>query len=212
MPILKHKGRIVFFAHVPKCAGTAVSRYLTSLVGPMSFSDTKFLSIPSSDRWSKSSPQHIPASSLERLFVPGFFDESFAVVRHPINRIAAVFLFQKEKEGTVQTGTTFEDWLSSIRHLQGEQPFLYDNHTRPMIDFVPQGAKVFHLEDGLDHMQSWLENILELSDAEKGQTVPRINTRYNRLKGQVPKFEISDEATALIHEIYRQDFERFGYE
>lgn len=212
MPIIRHGGQVIHFAHVPKCAGTAVVRYITNRTGPMAFWDSRFFEQPERDRWTKSSPQHVPAAILERLFPPHFFDARFAVVRHPADRLAAVYLFQTEKEGSVSPETSFEDWLRALPDLPRDQPFLYDNHTRPMVDFVPPEARVFRMEDGLDRVQAWIDTTLGLDPDPDHPQIPRINTRYRRLGGKVVKFDISTEARMLVERLFAQDYERFGYD
>lgn len=212
MPIIRHGGQVIHFAHVPKCAGTAVVRYITNRTGPMAFWESRFFEVPARDRWTKSSPQHVPLAVFDRLFPPGFFDARFAVVRHPVDRMAAVYLFQLEKEGSVSPETAFEDWLRALPDLPADQPFLFDNHTRPMVDFVPPEAAVFRMEDGLDRVQAWIDDRLGLAPDPEHPQIPRINTRYRRLGGKVPEFGISAEARALVERLFATDFERFGYD
>lgn len=212
MPIIRHGGQLIHFAHVPKCAGTAVVRYITNRTGPMAFWDSRFLEVPHRQRWTKSSPQHVPLAALERLFPPGFFDARFAVVRHPVDRMAAVYLFQLEKEGSVPAQTRFEDWLRALPDLPADRPFIFDNHIRPMVDFVPGDAVVFRMEDGLDRVQAWIDTALGLAPDPEHPQIPRINTRYRRLGGKVLEFEISDKARTLVEEVFAMDYERFGYD
>lgn len=212
MPIVRHGGKLVHFAHVPKCAGTAVVRYISGRTGDVAFWDSQFLSVPGRQRWTKSSPQHVPLAAFERLFPPGFFDARFAVVRHPVDRMAAVYLFQVEKEGSVSAETGFEGWLRAIPDLPAEKPFIYDNHTRPMVDFVPEDAVIFRMEDGMERVQAWIDTTLGLTPDPEHPQIPRINTRYRRLGGTLPDFEISAKARALIADLHAADFERFSYD
>lgn len=212
MPIIRHSGRLIYFAHIPKCAGTAIHRYITSRTGTMAFSNTKFLATAEEFRWTKSSPQHIPIAALDLLFPVGFFDESFALTRHPVDRMAAVFLFQREKEGSIPVELTFEAWLGRLNDHRASNPFVFDNHTRPMGDFVPEEATLFRMEDGLEDLKMWIDQKLDLAPDPAFAQIPRINTRYRRHDGNMPKFEISSEARELIWSLYRDDFERFGYD
>ena len=216
MPIIRHKGqhgtRLIYFAHVPKCAGTAVSRYVTERTGPMALFDTGFLSVPHRQRWSKSSPQHIPIAALARLFPPGFFDASFAVIRDPVDRIAAVYLFQRDKEGSIPADLSFEDWLLSLADLPPERPFIYDNHIRPMVDFIPDDAVVFRIEDGLEGLRVWLDETLDLPADPAHAQIPRINTRYRWAGKDAARLAISAPARALVAERFAADYERFGYD
>lgn len=212
MPIIRHRGKVIHFAHVPKCAGTAVVRYLTGRIGQVAFWDSHYLAVPAPDRWTASSPQHAPHDVLARLFPASFFDARFAIVRHPVDRMAAVYLFQTEKEGSVSAEMRFEDWLRAIPDLPTEQPFIYDNHIRPMVDFVPEDAVIFRMEDGMENVQAWIDETFGLAPDPAHPQIPRINTRYRRLGGTLPKFEISAEARALVADLHAGDFERFGYD
>ena len=212
MPIVRHGGQVIHFAHVPKCAGTAVVRYLTNRTGPLAFWDSQYLAVSAPHRWTASSPQHAPHEVMARLFPDGFFDARFAVVRHPVDRLAAVYLFQVEKEGSVSAETGFDDWLRAIPDLPADQPFIYDNHIRPMTDFVPDGTEVFRMEDGMERVQGWIDTTLGLPPDPAHPEIPRINTRYRRLGGTLPRFEISASARGLVADLYAMDFERFGYE
>lgn len=214
MPLIRAAGRLIYFAHVPKCAGTAVERYLVARFGPLALADRAYLGVPEAERWTRSSPQHIPLAALDRLFPPGFFDVSFALIRHPVDRLASVFLFQREKEGTVPEGMSFGDWLARIADARAADPFVHDNHTRPMVAFVPEGAVLFRLEDGTEAVEAWIDTLAGPQTGPDPATIPRINTRYRRLKDGPPQppFVVTPEERALVGQLFAQDFERFGYD
>lgn len=213
MPLIKANGQLVYFAHVPKCAGTAVARYIEARFGPPALSDRQFLSIEEPLRWTRSSPQHIPLAALRRLFPEGFFDASFAVIRNPVDRMASVFLFQREKEGTIPPELSFADWLSRIQDDRAHNPFGYDNHTRPMVDFIPKDAVLFRIEDGLEPVEAWCDKIFGPQTSAEPVHIPRVNTRYRRLKDgpAMPPFSLTPADRALVGEMFAADFERFGY-
>ena len=87
MPFFRSGGDIIYFAHIPKCAGIAINSYLIQHFGPLAFLDRKFMHQPELERWTKSSPQHVPARVLDRYFPKDFFDKVFTVVRHPVDRL-----------------------------------------------------------------------------------------------------------------------------
>ncbi|WP_136444160.1 sulfotransferase family 2 domain-containing protein [Pacificoceanicola onchidii] len=155
MPIIRISGKLVYFAHVPRAAGTSVERYLRARFGPLAFADPGYLSVPEGARWTRSSPQHVTRDALDRLFPAGFFDASFAIVRNPYDRLHSVFLRQRDIEQTIPADMSFADWVGSL-----PQPrFALDNHTRPMLDFIPKGARIFRLEDGLGQVVDWLDDL-----------------------------------------------------
>jgi hypothetical protein len=210
MPIFKAGNRLIYYAHVPKCGGSAVAWYLRERFGKVAFSDTRYTQRDKARTWSKTSPQHIDSESLSRLFPPGFFDATFAIVRHPVPRLVSAYHFQLEVEKSISAQVLFSDWLEDIAELRRTNPFLYDNHVRPMTEIVPEDAQIFHLEHGLDALIPWF-------DAVTGEkAAPRAIRKINE-KGAysgVKSVRITPGAgdLAQIAEIYAADFARFGYD
>jgi len=212
MPIFRAGAKTILFAHVPKCGGTAIESFLKQHFGPIAFLDSKFGSLNTKQRWNTSSPQHVDSSTLGRLFPEGFFDLSFAVVRHPAERLRSVFLFQRDIEERIPKDMGFSSWLEDLEVRCKQDPFLYDNHARPMAQLVPQGARIFRLEDGLDQVAAWLATLIPDQDIEPQMS--RKNTLYRRLKqaGKSPRpLELTGADHALIAQLYASDFKRFDY-
>lgn len=86
MPLYRHKGSLIYFAHVPKCGGTSIEDYLSRRFGPAAFLDRRFLRRRAP--WTRTSPQHVTAADFSRLVPPSFVDVNFAVVRHPAEKIS----------------------------------------------------------------------------------------------------------------------------
>lgn len=209
MPIIRTQSDLIFFAHVPKCAGSAIEEYLSARFDRIAFEDNAYMRQPVEQRWNKSSPQHIDLGSLNRLFPTGFFDHSFAVVRHPVARVISAFHFQLEVERSISETTSFVDWLRLVQDEAELNPFQYDNHVRPMTDLVPEGAQIFYLEHGLDAVIPWLDQITGNTDGPRAFTHKNKRGAYTRnAQAQVAP---GDEELALIEEIYGADFDRFGY-
>lgn len=174
--------------------------------GPPAFLDQNHLSIPAADRWARTSPQHVTAAALDRLFPPGFLDHSFAVVRHPVDRLVSAFHFMKEARFLLDAGTHFSDWLKVLDRTLAKDPWLHDAHLRPMVDFVPAGADVFRLEDGLDRVGRHL-------DALFGRpAVPVGFGRELERQADSPKAVPSPQDIAVIERLYAADYDRFGYD
>ena len=209
MPIFKAGSRLVYYAHVPKCAGSALEHFLEARFGALGFLDSRYMNVAPEQRWSRTSPQHINVEALERLFPPGFFDAVFTVVRHPEARIVSAFHFQREVEKTISDQVPFAHWLEDLEISRAENPYVHDNHVRPMADLVPDGADVFHLEHGLDAIIPWFD---ALTGEKTGpRAIPKVNERgaYAKASGNV---ELTETDRARIAEIYAVDYARFGYE
>lgn len=214
MPIFHIGSKLGFFAHVPKCAGSAIENYLAERFGPLAFIDHAYRRQPANERWTKSSPQHLPISAFERLFPPEFFACSFAVVRHPVDRLLSAFQVQRDLIGRIPVEQSFSDWLKEFERFHQEKPWYLDNHTRKMCDMVPEGAQVFHLEQGLDPLIGWLD--AQAGNNDGPRTISRSNTRDEifgkRNMTPPPKPTVVPEDIARIAKLFAQDFDRFGYD
>ncbi len=210
MPLFKAGQKLIFYAHVPKCGGSAVARYLSERFGAVAFNDTKFTDHDPRSIWSKTSPQHIDAQSLSRLFPEDFFDAVFTIVRHPIPRLVSAYHFQIEVEKSVSAQVLFSDWLADIAEMREENPFLYDNHVRPMAEIVPKGAQVFHMEHGIDGLIPWCDMVTGGKDGPRA--IPKVNEKGAYSKASADRVEPSASDIAMIAKLYAADFERFGYD
>ena len=178
MPLVRIQDKLVYFAHIPRCAGSAVENYLTARFGPLAFMDRRYFLTPTDERWSQTSPQHIDRSTFSRLFPPSFIDASFAVVRHPAQRLRSIFVRHRDIERNIPADADFDDWITQLP-LPG---FALDNHTRPMTDFIPEGAVVFALEQGLDPLIAWLDNLSGNTDGPRHVEV--VNSHEQKLAVQ----------------------------
>lgn len=210
MPMFRAGSKLVYFAHVPKCAGSSMLHYLRDRFGTVAFHDGKFHFVPDAARWSRTSPQHVDAQTLERMFPNGFFDASFAIVRHPVSRLFSAFHFQREVERLVPMGMTFGAWIEKTAAERIDSPFIYDNHTRPMDEIVPAGAATFQLEAGFAPLIIWLDELT--GDAKGPRSLPKVNERGGSGRQKVDMTTPTPADIKLIAKIYSRDFERFGYE
>jgi hypothetical protein len=213
VPVFRVNGQLCYFAHVPKCGGSAVELYLQERFGELAFRDEHHLMSRPSQRWTKGSPQHIAVDALDRLLPPSYFTASFALVRHPAKRLLSVFLYQRDIERTLQANADIGKFLADLLRRWRRNPFYLDNHPRPMADLVPKTATVFRLEDGTEQVVTWLDRIAKNEDGPR--TVPRINSYrqqlYHRRLEPGPQTKLTPENHAQITELYASDFERFGY-
>jgi len=203
MPIYRIQDKMLYFAHVPKCAGSSLNTYLEARFGPPAFQDRGHIRNPAAHPWSRTSPQHIDADALARLFPPGFFDLNIAVVRHPVARLTSVYLFQRYNEKRIPRFMSFGVWLRGLKRRMASNPYIYDNHTRPQVTFLPKDTRVFRLEDDLNSLIAFLddqfgacEHALVLGHEKKARKM-LIPTEHHQ---------------QMIRDLYAADFEAFGYE
>ena len=205
MPFFKAGSKLIYYAHVPKCGGTSVERFIHGRAGDIALVDTTYMAVPEEMRWSKTSPQHINVEALERLIPLSFFDACFTIVRHPVSRVVSAYHFQMELEKKISKNIAFSDWLEDLTETMDENPYAYDNHLRPMDHIVPYGAEVFYLEHGLDALVPYFDGLLGNRAAPRA--IHRVNERIAKGEKVVP----TDADIARIGELYAVDFERFGY-
>ncbi len=214
MPICRMSRKIIYFVHVPKCAGTAVENYLSARFGPLGMLDPAFARRSKREAWTLSPPQHMPEPVRAELFPNHLFDAIFATVRHPAQRMRSVFLFQREIEQAVPQAMEFEVWLKTVRRILVTDPYALHGHLRPMSEMVPHCATVFRIEDGLDPVVEWLDALDDSSSDGRPATIGPANVLAARMKRSgrdVPEIALTPEALALIADIYAADYVRFGY-
>jgi hypothetical protein len=209
MPFFQVNQSLIYYAHVPKCGGSSIANYIRERFGPLAFHDNIYNRQPEAQRWTASSPQHVDAVTLERLIPLSFFAGIFTIVRHPLGRAVSTYHFQLELERSIPQGTSFTDWLKMLETQHAQSPFIYDNHTRPMSDIVPEGATVFHMEHGLDALVPWFDALAGQGDGPRA-IVPE-NVRGEHVKVTGTRVTPSDTDIDLIAQIYAADFKRFGY-
>lgn len=210
MPITRlSNGKLVFYAHVPKCAGSAVEDYLHARFGRLGMIDRAFSMRSPDGAWTRSPPQHMPEVVRRALLPDQLFDAIFATVRHPVRRLVSVFRFQKYVESRLPTYLKFERWLEGLDRTLLLEPYALDGHLRPMTEIVPQDARVFRVEDGLDSLVAWLDEMA--GDA----TGPRRVGRSNVLSQRAPTADdvvLTPALHTLIYRLYAADYARFGYD
>lgn len=209
MPVFRIGDRLHYYAHVPKCGGSSVEAYLKARFGPLGFLDTRFLDLPGAQRWTRSSPQHLPWDAFTRLVPEGWIASSFAVVRHPLKRLVSAFQYQVEVEETVAPLWSIDEWFDDWLKRAGDEPFLYDNHLCPQSAIVPPEAAVFRLEDGLDAVVPHLDRLV--GDTNGPREIPAENIRRKGMGPDAERLKPSAETLARVARFYAGDFARFGY-
>ncbi len=209
MPSLTLPDRLIWFAHVPKAGGTSVEQALVGQwgdrVGHLHWGW---------DRWWRregwrladppNSPQHLIWDDA-RATLPHTPDAVFALVRNPAARLASEYRYQRyarrgTRLGRVLARLPFACWLRLMLAMVTRHPHAFDNHLRPQTDFVPEGAAIFRLEDGLAPVADWLAEA----------TGTPVSAMPHVLKsGRAPT--IPPALLARIEAAYGIDYARFGY-
>jgi len=209
MPIFRHNGEMHFFAHVPKCGGQSVEAYLQARFGPLAFLNNDYLGIEPDRRWTRSSPQHVDRVALNALIPADWFASSFAVVRHPLNRLISVYNYLSIHHKTIPADLTIEEWLTQNISKHPTAPFAFDNHFALQSELVPESATVFKLEDGLDAIVAHLDTLT--GDQTSPRAIEHLNKRLQAPDAEFRALPVSPEFCDRIGEHYSADFDRFGY-
>ncbi|WP_114966931.1 sulfotransferase family 2 domain-containing protein [Alkalilacustris brevis] len=209
MPIIKSARQLIYFAHVPKCGGASLTRYLSRRFGPLAFADERHLIRPSEGRATVVSPQHLTREQLDRLFPARFFDATFAVIRHPVSRIVSEYHYDS-KLRELDPSPPFGDWLQEALDLAQHNPGARDNHLRCQVEFLPgSDTALFRIEDGMTKVVEWL-NTVTASRSFRAK-VPHCNAAETPAARSARQL-VGPADLERIVEHYAADFERLGYE
>ncbi len=211
MPLYRHNGAFYFFAHVPKCGGRSVERYLNARWGSAAFLDEGYFGKLPQHRWLRASPQHVTWDDFRRVFQESWISASFAVVRHPMARLVSEYNYLSRARQVLPPNMDFASWLTELRHLFVHQRFAYDNHIRPQCDFVPENARVFRVEDGLNKMVPYID---ELSgDKNEPRQIGHLHQTDDHTERATRQEAVNESVAAeFVERFYRCDLDRFGYD
>ncbi|MEO1493931.1 MAG: sulfotransferase family 2 domain-containing protein [Pseudomonadota bacterium] len=209
MPVARAHDKWLYFAHVPKCAGTAVEQYLETRFGPLGLRDPSFALRDPAEGWSHTPPQHMP-EAVRRDWLPDtLFEGMFATVRHPVTRLRSAFLFQRDVGGALPARMSFQRWVETLPRSMALGPYTLHGHLRPMVEFVPEGADVFRIEDGLDAVVGWLDRITGSADGPR--EIAPANVLADRIGDTPEQVRLTPLVLDTVATLYAADFERFGY-
>lgn len=199
MPLVKAGERTIFFAHVPKTGGSTVQDYLRRRFGPMSFMNPgNWESLRS--RGLIVSPTHLSAADLRNL-LPHDLGYSFATVRDPLERLQSEYRFQSGASRSSRLG--FSTWVRLVIAAAGMEPRIYLNHIRPQVDLIPPDSAIFKIEDGLDKVTAWLDDVSGTSDLA-------ITFGHFGKRQHTPLAMYREDLETIV-EYYGKDYSSLGY-
>lgn len=208
MPLYQYrKGELektFLFIHVPKTGGTSIETYfrgigLTGFFDPATYMPVRpYLKVP---------PAHYDYGVLNRLYnLDGLY--SFAVVRHPVQRMVSEYRWALEKSSGAASlaGKSFADYIRLMLENYKRDENVAAGHFKPQIRFVgDKVSKIFKYEAGLESIISHV--LRDVGLKFDGQVkLPVIN---NTSRGAVVP---TVEDVALIRDFYDADFKAFGYD
>lgn len=208
MPVFRQGERKFLFIHIPKTGGSSIERafadagwdtlYRDGRVGPKSWNDIRLCT-----------PQHMHREMLESIFRIDRFDGVFTVVREPMARIRSEYLWRHRKSGFSIDGRSVEEWTAGSFARYAKDPFLFDNHLRPQVDFLVDRAEVFRFEDGLDEMAATLNAKWDLG---LPAALPRVREGSSTTQHSSKDVEVTTSMRDLVRDFYREDYRKFGYQ
>lgn len=202
MPLYRQDSTLIYFAHIPKCAGSSLSTYLRDRFGLVALEDRSYFRDPQLPRWNLSSPQHVSAAALDRLLPRAFYDAAFAVIRHPEARLRSVYQYQKYQHKSIPRWMPFGIWLRSVPWMLKHRPFALDGHLNPQVSFLPDGVELFRLENGLDQVATFLDRVTG--------SASELTIGHEKKAGW--KMELTEADRRLVRAIYAADYETLGYD
>lgn len=210
MPIFSKKSKNVLFIHIPKSAGSSIERIGRDLGWTESFS----IRGKSLDQISycRASYQHLHADVLEYLFDLEDFESVFTVVRHPFERLKSEYYWQLQQG---LTSLPAANWINHTFDSYLSNEFLFDNHIRPQVEFIPEleKMKVFKLEEG--GVKSAEKIFLDLGGSKKFSLFDMVfGNTVRQEKKSIKKNEVErafQNNKKVIYDFYIDDYKRFNY-
>jgi hypothetical protein len=173
----------LLFVHIPKTAGSSISKIL----------DEKNL-----DNWKREWPRHHdPYSYLKEANLVDESVFSFAVVRNPYTRTYSCY---KQYNKTNQTDISFAQYLDNIKQgkISKISPLLH----------IPQSFYIMDQDDLQVERLYKFENLKELED-ELGWTLGLYNVGNYVVESYIEDY--TDKEINMVQDFYSSDFINFGY-
>lgn len=210
MPIFSKNRKNVLFIHIPKSSGSSIS----SLANDLGWQESFSIRGKSLDeiKFYKSSLQHLHAKALSEIFDFNAFDTIFTVVRHPFLRFKSEYYWQRS-QGI--TNLNVDDWVKDTFEKYYTNPYIYDNHIRPQIEFIPNNCNIKVIKIENNALNEVKDTLLELEDSFENK-IPYLNLNHNRHdKKSLKDKNIEDAFEKHYNRIvafYKDDLLAFSYE
>lgn len=161
------------------------------------------------------SGEHVSVNTVRKSIPSDIFDNyfKFAIVRNPLDWITSFFYYTRFKQEKKKNNPNYADINSFVNYLENNQDdvidyglscrspqynYLCDQNGKLLVDYVG------HFED-LNKAWDDIRNKIKVSEPD----LPHIN-RFKE-KGKVSKEIKSQELISRIHDLFKLDFEKLGY-
>ncbi len=208
MPYFQIDNRKVLFLHVPKCAGSSLTEMLVDLPACTGHGFYRKGRESFDYAVTKCPPQHFHASILEAVLELDRFDLVFTVIRDPLKRLLSEHAMCLGRGDS--TETDFNAWYEQGRQLRAHDPYVWDNHLRPAVEFMLPTALVYALEWGLSRIWQDLCSRLEIPSEAVGlkHIRPRLSTPTAKEAVSAATRQLVEEDYAADYELHRQALPR----
>lgn len=197
MPLYHQCNNSLLFIHIPKCGGSSLEIALRKA----SKSVTLF-----GHGCFECSPQHFHVTPLKSL-VPDIQNvPSFTVVREPTMRFISGHMYRnrlRQKKNLKPKSFTHD-----VRHCLFEyksNPYVYDNHLRPQVEFIFENTEIFKLENGL--APALLHGLKILTQREPSDDTDITHEK----KSKDTKLILRGYDLIKLRDFYYHDYRFFGY-
>ncbi|WP_460274219.1 sulfotransferase family protein [Celeribacter sp. ULVN23_4] len=215
MPIFTRGDERIYFAHIPKTAGSAIyvlflrngwslSNVETGLgprrIGHRLHKEFGITDIPMEGERGNF-PDSIQHATADVWQAWGPFSDSFAVVRNPVKRFESAMKYQYSLHKRHKTLAEFRDaQIDKISRRHDKKPSAINVHFRRQVDFVTPDTRIVAFEDG------FMAKLAEMYGLENSE-IEKINAAPKKIDPV-----LTPEVEDWIRDFYAPDFARFGYE
>lgn len=212
------------FVHVLKTAGTSIAallephlRWHDLVLGGTTFGER--IQYAYEERFGLS--KHAPARDIRRIVGDGIWDDyfSFAVVRHPYTRAVSLYNWKRAEVSRAAADSRVWSWPATEAFRQSKnfsefirhEKFLSSRAGQPQADWVcDEGGRC--IVDFVGRFESLAAPIDSIT-SRLGLVDARLGVHNASTACSLPADLLQGEADyEFLHDLYRRDFEMFGYD